>query len=99
MYYKQSIFEKKQNPKELWKFINSIIPLKCSDTPLASFEIIINDCSLNNPQKIAQSFDEYFVIIGQSIANSIDETKLPSFKTYGNKSASQTIVLKPSSIL
>ena len=37
MYYKQSILEEKQNPKELWKFINSVIPSKRADTPLAPF--------------------------------------------------------------
>ena len=35
--------------------------------------------------------------IGQSIANSFDETKLQSFKTYMNNSVSQTIALKPPS--
>ena len=99
MYYKQSILEKKQNLNELWKFINSAIPSKRPDTPLAPFEIIVNDCSLNNPKKIAQVFNDYFVNIGQSIANSIDETKFPSFKTYMNSSVSQTIVLKPPSLI
>ena len=93
MFYKQSILEKKQNPKELWKFINSVIPSKRADTPLAPFEIIVNDCSLNNPQITPQSFNDYFVKIGQSIANSIDETKFPSFKTYMNNSVSQTLIL------
>ena len=86
--------KKKQNPKELWKFINSVISSKRSDTPLAPFEIIVNDCSLNNSQKTAQSFNDYFVKIGQSIANSIYETKLLSFKTYMNNFVSQRIVLK-----
>ena len=71
--------------------------MKRSDTLLAPFEIIVNDCSLNNPQKIAQSFNKYFVKISQSIANSIDERKLSSFRTYVNNSVSQTIVLKPPS--
>ena len=61
MYYKQSIFEKEQNPKELWKSINLVTSSKRSDTPLAPFEIIVNDCSLNNFQKIAQFFNNYFV--------------------------------------
>ena len=82
MYYKQSILEKQQNSTELWKFIYSVIPSKRADTPFAPFEIIVNDCFLNNPPKIAQSFNDYFVKIGQSIANNIDETKFPSFKTY-----------------
>ena len=88
MYYKQSILEKKQNPKELSKFINSVIPSKRSDTFLGPFKIIVNDSSINNPQKITQSFNDYFVKTGQLTANSIDETKLPSFKTCMNKSVS-----------
>ena len=93
MYFQQSIFEKKQNLQKLWKFINLVVPQKHSDTSLAPFEIIVNGCSLNNPQKIAQYFNDYFVKIGQSIAISIGETTLSSFKTYMNKSAPQTIVL------
>ena len=50
------MLEKKQNPKELWKFINSVIPSKRADTPLAPFEMIVNDCSLNNPQKNSSIF-------------------------------------------
>ena len=55
--------------------------------------------SLNNPPKIAQYFNDYFVKIGQSIANSIDETKFLSFKTFMKNSVSQTIVLKPPSLI
>ena len=84
MYYKQSILEKSKTLKNFGNLLIQSFPRNAQTrTPIIPFEIIINDCSLNNPQKVAQSFNDYFVKIGQSI-DSIDDTKFPSFKTYNS---------------
>jgi len=43
MYYNITISEQKNNPKKLWKFINSMLPSKCSS--FSTSVIIVNNCN------------------------------------------------------
>jgi len=69
MYYNEAISQSKNNLKELWKFIKSVLPNKrTSTTPPPT---IMKDRMLfEDPNDILEQFNNYFQEIGQSIANS-----------------------------
>ena len=66
-YYNDTIREKKNNPKELWKFINSVIPSKCSVFPPPT-QIKVVNTEIVNPDEIAEHLNNYFVEISHLTA-------------------------------
>ena len=89
--YNETISKHKDNPKELWKFINSLLPSKsCSTFPST---LNTDNSTLNTPNEITHYFNEYFTQIGQSIAESVPQTGKYEFKNYLSKSVPQTIAL------
>ena len=93
-YYNDAIREKKNNPKELWKFINSVIPSKRSVSSPPT-KIKVDNTEIANPDEIAELFNNYFVEIGHLIAKSVSTTETPDFKSFLKNPVSQTIVLEP----
>ena len=71
MYYNEKLIENKKKPKELWKFINAIIPSKRS-TNESIPKIKIENSITENPKEISEHFNSFFTKIGHSIANNID---------------------------
>ena len=91
MFYNDVISKKRHNPKELWNFIKSMIP---SNHLTPSPNILdINRTSVEDPILISEFFNNYFVNIGQTIAESTNSTNNQSFKTYLGNSVSQSIIL------
>jgi len=70
-YYEQQILLDKNNPKKLWKTINSI--LEFNPRSKSSIERIVDETGnkLNNPRDIANTFDQYFCNIGPELAKTI----------------------------
>ena len=70
-YYEQQILLLKNDPKKLWKTINSI--LEINPNSKSSIESIVAETGnkLNNPQDIANSFNQYFCNIGPELAKTI----------------------------
>lgn len=94
LYYNATISEKKNNPKDLWKFINSVISPKRGDT-YSPPKLLIDDAIVENPDEISEKFNEYFVNVGETIANSLGNVTKVDFKTFLKNSVPQTIVLTP----
>ena len=70
-YYEQQILLHKNDPKKLWKTIHSI--LEINPKSKSSIERIVDETGnkLNNPQDIANSFNQYFCNIGPELAKTI----------------------------
>ena len=84
--------EKKNNPKELRKFNNSVISSKRSvSSPPA--KIKVDNIEIANPNEIEELFNNYFAEIGHLIAKSVSTTETPDFKSFLKNPVSQTIVL------
>ena len=94
MYYHSAIADRNSNPRELWKFIKTVIPSK-SSTSSNPAELNVDDRTVENADEIALTFNNHFVEIGRSIAQSIRHSSEVNFKMFLKKTVSQTIVLDP----
>ena len=88
-YYNATIFERKNNPKQLWNFINNIIHTKRLSTNLP-YKLTLDSNEANKPGKISECCDEYFVQIGESIAKKAKLVNETNFKTFLNNSITQS---------
>ena len=86
---------KKNNPRELWKLIHSVISNKPSSTKPSISKINVDDLVIDDPLKISNLFNDYFTKVGHSIARAIDNTDDVKFTRYLKNSVPQTIVLTP----
>ena len=88
-----SLFTNQKNhPKELWKFINSVIPSKRSAKPPLT-KLSHNDSFIEDPPAMAELFNNYFVKISETIASSSANTVSSDFRLYLKHSTLETIVL------
>jgi len=58
MYYNEAINKRKNNPKELWKFIKSAIPNKRTSTTPPT--IMKDGMLFEDPNNISKQFNNYF---------------------------------------
>ena len=93
MYFNNAVDERKNKPKELWKFINSVIPHNIAR--IHPPKLIKDGKALENPEEISEEFNNYFLEIGLTIANFANPTGNNDFKTYLKCSVSSSIVLIP----
>ena len=82
MYYKAAISEQKNNPRELWKLIHSVISNKPSSTKPSISKINVDDLVIDDPLKISNLFNDYFAKVGHSNARAINNTDEVKFTTY-----------------
>ena len=94
MYYHSAIADRNSNPRELWKFIKTVIPSK-SSTSSNPTELNVDDRTVENANEIALTFNNHFVEICRFIALSIRHSSEVNFKMFLKKTVSQTIVLDP----
>ena len=94
MYYEDAINGRKNNPKELWKFLNSVLLNKRTNCLYPS-KLIVEKTIFDDPVDASEQFNNYFVEIGQSIANSADKSGDFYFKKFLKNAISSTIVLEP----
>ena len=94
LFYEAKINDKKNNPKELWKFINSVIPSKRTSSFPPKI-IKVDSDEIDNPERISEQFNNYFVEIGHLIAKSISTTDKLNFHSFMKSSVSPTIFLDP----
>ena len=87
-------FLRKNNPKQLWTFPNSIIHTKWSSTNLP-FKLTLNSNETDEPGEVLKCFNEHFVQIGKSIAKKAKSVNETNFKTFLNDSITQSIGLDP----
>ena len=96
IFYHSALTERKHYPKKLWKLINSVVPPK-KNLLSCPPKLNIADTIIKDPNEISQHFNNYFVKIGQSIANSscFENSGQLDFKKFASSSVSQSIVLAP----
>ena len=94
MYYNSTINKYKNKLKELWKFINSVIPNKHLKS-LSIPKLINDDIVTDDLTEISEQFNNYFVKIGMTIANNVNKSDDSDFKSYLKHSIMATIVLDP----
>ena len=73
MYYEDAINGRKNNPEELWRFLNSVPSNKRANSPYPS-KFTVEKKIFDDSVDISEQFNNYFVEIGQSIANSADKS-------------------------
>ena len=72
---------KKNNPKELWKFINSVIPNK-RPRSTSIRELIVEGKAFEDPVDISEQFNNYFIKIGQTICDNVNKSLDCNFKSF-----------------
>ena len=84
--YNEAINNKKNKPKELWRFVNSVIPSKRSSSPPPPPQLIkVDKAKIVNPDEIFEHFKNYFVKIGHSIAKSASAYENSDFQSFFKK--------------
>ena len=93
MWHEDAINGRKNNPKELWKFLNYILPSNRANGPYPS-KLIVEENIFDDSVDISEQFNSNFAEIGQSIANSADKSGDFDFKKLLDNAISSTIVLE-----
>lgn len=95
--YYHSYFEQyKHDSRKQWSMINNLINRRKNHSPITKL-IDANGKSESSPQKIAETFNDYFVNIASEIklkTNTSTNTHT-SYKNYLNKSSKNSIFLNP----
>ena len=94
MYFNASIEERKYIPKELWKFINFIITQKRPSNHSLP-HVTIDGKTFKTGNEISEQFNNYFVKIGQKIADRAAKPVDINFTSYLQNPVSPTIALNP----
>ena len=68
-YFKNTLYENKGNPKKTWKIINELTSKNRKATQVT--EIDLNGDLINDPNKIADAFNEHFSNIGPKLTDKI----------------------------
>lgn len=93
-YYFNKFDSIRDNSKDTWKLINTILGKKKSKfNDAQSFSY--NDTVINDPIEIAEKFNEYFVKIGSNISKNVNDVNPNDFRSYMKQKASHTIFFKP----
>ena len=94
-YYKNALSQRKNNPKELWKFIKSVIPSKA--TTSSPSKLLVNGIFVEDPFEISHQFNKYFTEVGESIAKNVADisTNKKDYTKYLKNSVSNSIFLDP----
>ena len=84
LYYHSATADRNSNPRELSKFIKTVIPSK-SSTSSNPTELNVDDRTVENANEIALTFNNHFIEIGRSIAQSIRHSSEVNFKMFLKK--------------
>ena len=96
LFYNETISEHKNNPKQLRRFINSIIYVKISrDNSPHPLKLVDENDVISNPSEISEKFNKYFAEKGLQISNAVNTNNASNFKAYLRNSVSQSIFLEP----
>ena len=91
---KNNFLEKnKGNIKETWKILNSVIKKKTKGTTYPA-EFSNNGATISGNKNIANSFNNFFVNVGPSLANNIPRSN-DVFTRYLSDKVEDTLFLKP----
>ena len=81
LYYDTSVTDNESNPKELWKYITSVIPRKRpGTTPVRA--LIVEGKAFDDSVDFCEQFNNHCDKIGQTISNSFDKILDSDFKLF-----------------
>ena len=91
--YNQAFSQRKNNPRELWKLIKSVIPSQ--KRPIQPTKLLTDNGIIEDPTKISEDFNHYFSEVGANIAKnaSVNINNDTTFKKYLKNSVINTIIL------
>jgi hypothetical protein len=92
MYYEEQLIKYKHDAKMIWKtLINNILNRKTKKTTLPEqFIDNMSSSKIDDPKKIANKFNDYFVNIGPNLAKKIRNTNT-TFDKYLTESISNSL--------
>ena len=91
-YYKNKLEQYSGNCKKTWNVINSILHRQKNER--LSNEFLVNNKIITNPKEIANRFNDFFVNIGHSLANRIDNSNV-DFRSYLNNRSEVLFTASP----
>ena len=94
-YYSTSTASQKRDPKKAWKSLNDLVGKQTKQT--VENELNMGENILNDPQEIAESFNEYFSNIGPNLASKIDVSNC-AFETSANKAKPEFTAFQPTTV-
>ena len=95
-YYENQLVKHKQNSRMVWRTINELLNKPKKNTKLS--QSFVETCSSNiidDPQKIANHFNNYFTNVGLNLANKIKQNNNNSFVNYLKGSYQSNFFLNP----
>ena len=90
-YYTQQFDKEKNNIKNTWKIINSVLK---SNTSSKTSSINVDIQSINNPLLIVEHYNDYFTNIGPKLANQIPQCDI-NFQDYLRNPNPRSIFFAP----
>ena len=95
MYYEEQLIKYKHDTKMIWKTQNNILNKKTKKTNLPKqFADNTSSSTIDDPIKIANKFNDYFVNIGPNLAKKINNTNI-TFDKYLTNSIPNSLFLDP----
>ena len=93
LHYSQAFLQKKNNLRELWKLIKSVIASQ--KRPIQPTKLLTDNGIIEDPTKISEHFNKYFSEIGANIAKnaSVNINKDTTFKKYLKNFVINNIIL------
>ena len=92
-YYQSILNYNKNNIKETWKVLNSIIQRKRSNNCQTSFKL--GDTVIDDPQIICETFNDYFSNIGITLANKIPTSDFQPTTFMESQTTAKSIYFDP----
>ena len=82
------------NPYLVWKTLKFILPsIKSNDN--STINLKVNGNYYDKPDEVAEHFNNFFVNIGQKLANEIPSSETSQCKSFFNDKVKNTIFLEP----
>jgi hypothetical protein len=95
-YYEDQWIKYKQNSRMVWKTLNELLNKPKKNTKIS--QTFLETCSSNiidDPHKIANHFNNYFINVGPNLANKIKQNDNNNFDKYLKGSCKSSFFLNP----
>ena len=89
-YFHEKISNNADNPNLVWKTLKFILPSVKSDDN-STINLKVNGIYYDKPDEVAEHFNDFFVNIGQKLANEISSSEISQCKSFLNDKVKNTI--------
>ena len=94
-YFYEQISNNANNPNLVWKTLKFILPSLKSNDNNSTIKLKVNGNYYDKPDEVAENFNNFFVNIGQKLANEIPSSETSQCKSFLNDKVKNTIFLEP----